>query len=538
MNKKPFPILLMLLICASLAGTGCGDLLSEDNRGGITPEEYFIDEAGFNDLVKSCYAPLRDLYRDPRLMIWGTDIFTRGGSDEGGESEAAGLNEYTVHLSASVPAVKDLWELLYLAIRRCNTTLAHANSIAFDPDRKATGVAEVLFLRSLYYYLLVENWGDVPLMLDEVNAVTTVGTRAPESEVYAQILLDLESAIEPLPILSDYYGRVTRGAAQHLLARLYLTRGYRTYGRGNADFYRAAELAEAVIASGAYHLLADFADVYDQENEENQEIIFAVQYSENGLFNFTDPGGKPGNNKHKFFGWAYDGFPGHARDEVYGRLRPQFFPTPFLYSLYDPAIDSVDAPNEGILTGDTTFYFPNWNQPWTLAQQNAVSYHVINYDQWKPGELNGTGQFPPIWKFHDSKVPYGDDEGVRDTYVFQLSDTYLLAAEARLMLGESAPALAWINAVRQRAAFPGRENEMQITTITLDDILDERARELCGSYLRWLDLKRTGTLISRTTAHNELTALAGGLREMHLLRPIPQSQIDLTSNEFPQNPGY
>jgi hypothetical protein len=127
---------------------------------------------------------------------------------------------------------------------------------------------------------------------------------------------------------------------------------------------------------------------------------------------------------------------------------------------------------------------------------------------------------------------------VRDTYVFQLSGTYLLAAEARLMLGESGVALAYVNALRQRAAVSGRENEMLLQAIDLDDILDERARELCGSYLRWLDLKRTGTLISRTLAHNELAAQAGSLREMHLIRPIPQSQIDLTSNEFPQNPGY
>ncbi len=444
-----------------------------------------------------------------------------------------------------------MWNLLYLAIGRCNTALSRAPGIDFDPGRKAVRVGEALFLRSLYYYLLVEHWGDVPLMLEEINTVITTGHRTPEAEVYAQIILDLESILEVLPEASDDYGRATRGAAQHLLARLYLTRGYRAYGRGNADFLRAAELAEAVIASGTYQLLPDFAAVYDQKNEENAEIIFAVQYSEKVANNFTDPGGKPGNNKHKFFGWDYDGFPGHTRDEVYGRLRPQFFPTRFLYSLYDPETDSryaktflhlfratVDAPNDGIFTGDTTFYFPPWNQPWTQAQRDAADYAVINYEDWQPVETGGAGRFPPIWKFHDDKVPYGDDEGVRDTYVFQLADTYLIAAEARLMRGEFAQALDLVNALRQRAAAPGKESEMLLAAVDLDVILDERARELCGAYLRWLDLKRTGRLIARTLAHNPLAAQAGALREMHLLRPIPQSQIDLTSNPFPQNPGY
>lgn len=549
--KKTSHILFFLLVGFSLAGPGCKGLLTEDNPGGITPEAYYVDEAGFNDLVKSCYAPLRDLYRDPRLMVWGTDLFTRGGNDDGGESEAIGLNEYTGDLNPRIPALKEMWDLLYLAIGRTNTAIARAQTIDFDPERKAARVAEVLFLRSLYYYLLVEHWGDVPLMLEEVNTVITEGTREPESVIYAQMILDLESTLEALPAQSDEYGRVTRGAAQHLLARLYLTRGYRAYGRGSADFLHAAELAETLIAAGTYQLLPDFADVYKQENEENQEIIFAVQYSENVLNNLTDPGGQSGNNKHKFFGWAYDGFPGHTRDAMYGRMRPQFFPTRFLYSLYDPEIDSryattflhlfratVDAPGEGIFVGDTTFYFPPWNQPWTQLQKDSVAYFVVNYDEWKPSLVDGKGQFPPIWKFHDSKVPYGDNYGVRDTYIFQLSGTYLIAAEARLLLGEPALALNYLNVLRQRAAVPGREEEMKLNQIDLNTILDERARELCGSYLRWLDLKRTGTLIARTLAHNELAAQAGSFSEMHLLRPIPQSQIDLTSNEFPQNPGY
>ena len=74
--------------------------------------------------------------------------------------------------------------------------------------------------------------------------------------------------------------------------------------------------------------------------------------------------------------------------------------------------------------------------------------------------------------------------------------------------------------------------------IDIDMILDERARELMGEYVRWYDLKRTGKLIERATKYNPWTAASGSLDEHHLLRPIPQQEIDLSTNNLGQNPGY
>jgi hypothetical protein len=128
----------------------------------------------------------------------------------------------------------------------------------------------------------------------------------------------------------------------------------------------------------------------------------------------------------------------------------------------------------------------------------------------------------------------------------RLAETYLIAAEARLRNGEPGIARQHVNTVRDRAARPDENGDKSANQaalralvpdpITIDFILDERGRELLGEMHRWFDLVRTGTLVERVRAHNPF----GGpnIQEHHALRPIPQDQIDRTSTEFPQNPGY
>jgi hypothetical protein len=124
--------------------------------------------------------------------------------------------------------------------------------------------------------------------------------------------------------------------------------------------------------------------------------------------------------------------------------------------------------------------------------------------------------------------------------LIRLAEMYLVAAEAAWRQNKPAVAADYLNVLRTRAAKPGKEAEMQVEAdeINLDFILDERARELMGEGHRWYDLKRTGTLLERVKQYN-LDA-APNIKEMHLVRPIPQTQIDRVSNpgEFTQNPGY
>jgi starch-binding outer membrane protein, SusD/RagB family len=157
------------------------------------------------------------------------------------------------------------------------------------------------------------------------------------------------------------------------------------------------------------------------------------------------------------------------------------------------------------------------------------------------GTINGNSLYVSLSKFMDpTRATIAEVQSARDAFVIRLAEMYLIAAEAEFKLGDLDAAAGFINAVRTRAALPGKVADMQIVAgdVTLDFILDERAREFAGEQLRWFDLKRTGKLVERVTAHNPVAAAF--VQEYHNVRPIPQKQIDAVTNktEFSQNPGY
>ncbi len=523
-----------------LLTAGCGDLLDEKLISDQTTDNYYVTEQGFNDLVSSAYSPLRDIHKQRNLTLLGTDIFTQVGDPEVNTYQT--MNEYSSQgLNSQTGSVASYWNSLYSAIGRTNTVMDRAATADMDEALKAVRVGEAKFLRAMYYFYLVQQFGDVPLMLNEVTTVITTAERTPQSDVYTQIIKDLEDAMAVLPPQQDDYGRVTLGAAGHLLAKVYLTRGYLEFGQ-STDFQKAADLAEDVIGSGEYRLLDTYAEVFEQGNEVNDEIIFAVQYSDNVAAN------EDGSNAHAIFGQGVDLMTGMDRSSTYNRQQPIYVPTRFLSTLFNPDLDTrydvtflrefyATVTQGDVTQGDLVLYFPRWDQPWTEEEMAAVDYFVVNLDEYYMSPEKNY-QFAPIWKFFEAGLPYGDDLGTRDQFVFRLAETHLIAAEAWLKVGDEPKALANINEVRRRAAVAGSEDAMALTTVTIDDILDERARELAGEEMRWNELKRTGKLIERVKLHNERAAATNAINANHRLRPIPLSQIERTTNEFPQNPGY
>src|SRR5690606_26086662 len=269
---------------------------------------------------------------------------------------------------------------------RTNTAIDRAPGASMNEATKTMRISEIKFLRALYYFYLVQQFGDVPLPLNEITEVVTTTERIPEAQVYEQIIKDLEEAIPVLPPSQEEYGRVTKGAAQHLLAKVYLTRGYRDFA-GSNDFAKAASLATEVIGSGEYQLLDTFGEVFQQGNEENNEILFAVQYSANTVLNGD------GKDAHSLFGQGVDGLIGMDRSSTYNRQQATYVPTIYLSSLYDTDLDSrydvtflrifyATVDKGDVKVGDTVLYFLQWDEPWTAERMAAADYLVVNYDEY------------------------------------------------------------------------------------------------------------------------------------------------------------
>jgi hypothetical protein len=195
---------------------------------------------------------------------------------------------------------------------------------------------------------------------------------------------------------------------------------------------------------------------------------------------------------------------------------------------------------------DTAVWIPDYEVAGAPQFNGATPFKGIII----PPSLWTNSYFPSVKKFMDpTRGSNFNDPSTRPVVMYRFSDVYLIAAEAAFKAGDLANAAAMINVVRQRAAFrksnTAAQNAAAVTAmtitpadVTVDFILDERSREFYGEWQRWLDLVRTRTLITRVKAWNP--EAAPNIQNFHMLRPIPQSEIDrvVVGPKFPQNPGY
>jgi hypothetical protein len=436
-------------------------------------------------------------------------------------------------------------------------------------------IAEARFLRAHYYFLLVEFWGPVHLTFKETTGLETEATRTPEKTVYDSIISDLVYSVDNSPDVQPDFGRVTSWTAKHQLALVYLTRAYKTFARPD-DFGKAADLAVEIIENSGHVLLDDYQEIYNladekgrlsHTNEQNKEIIFSVQYDIDPLLNGA------GNRTHMFFRPHYEGYNrGLKRDlgHGYGISWMWFRPTAWMLENFRPL--DVDSRFEksfqivwyfnrswglpaGASIGDTAIWITDRNLSGAdiaeikarLPGVNLLSWNINTIDQdwslWR-SDVSAVNDnisiWPSPWKMDDNlRAEVNEQKGSRDHIIFRLGETYLLAAEAMLGRdGNSSNALEYINTIRRRAAYPGKETEIEVseTDIDLDFILDEWARECFGEQSRWLDLKRTGKLLERAKKYNP--DAKHNIKDHHVLRPIPANQIIRTTNDFGQNYGY
>jgi len=530
----------------------CQDALQEDVISQIG-NDYLNTAKGLEDGVNAAYTSLRAWYgteRGHNLTEFGTDTYTNGA-----DGSWKFMNTYTNQFDSQNGHVTQLWDEFYRGINTCNAVIERSvNVTGVSEAIKKRRVAEVKFIRAHHYFLMVQLFGPLDLQLTENKVPNKKVTRAPVAAIYDAIIADLQSAIPDLEAVraSNQYGRVTRPAAQHLLGKVYITRAT-SEAKQATDYASAEPLLKSVINDYGFRLLSSFDQVHQFGNERNDEVIFAIQYTRSPLTN----GG--GNNAHVFYLMEYDVQAGMRRDTQNGRPFKRYRMTDYALNTVfaDRVNDSrykasfidvyfsnrpgtfntsfdLSKPSVTFAQGDTAIYIPGFEMP--LAERATKKYQVLvpsRYDE---------RLFPGLKKHLDpGRVDLTQFEGGRDWIAMRLGETYLLLAESLLKQGKVADATAAINMVRKRAAFSGKQAAMEITPaqMTMDFLMEESSRELIGEQFRWLDLKRWGVLIERVKLHNPQAA--PNIKDFHVLRPIPQNQIDRAEggpSGFPQNTGY
>ena len=540
----------ILLIAALLFSTSCEDYLKEDNRSSITTDEFYATQGGYESLVNACYSTLRELYTDMNidnddqknvssmqgLTLLGTDLFCYAKKADQNDI----MDGYFL-LTPDHNWVANVFSNCYKAIQLHHLALDWEDkTVQFDalPLR----VAEVRFLRAYFYHVLVEMYGAVTIVEEAFNQPVTSFERDSEEEVYAFIINELEAVKNILPAQAQDGGRATKGAAEHLLSLVYLSRGYTSFAAAD-DFEKAEQNATSVIESGTYNLLPSFESVFEPGNEENREIIFAIQYDRNSMIN-----GIGGHNAHSWGGL----FAGNAAGMPYrhGQIRPtdqcylQFdkddkrYSASFMVNQYDPYYDYYDdsKPEEDKVISQVYPHASIVNDPENPSPPNWV--FLDEYTVWVPSnEEWEDDNYPWVKKFDDPLAVTRSDNS-RDFFLFRLAETYLIRAEAKIKQGKSGD--DDINAVRARSWDIPSEGA------GIDDLLDERGRELLGECKRWMDLRRTGKIIERVSMYNHAVKRYldqgyepfGPQNGKALKRPIPTDAIIRDGGDYGQNVGY
>jgi hypothetical protein len=551
---KSYKKILTIITAGSLLIASCkdDDFLREEAKDKLTTAVAFTSKAQFDGLSATFYKNLQLLYsskdqtHEAFILGLGTDVMFDP------RDNSVKFNNWGL-VNAQEEFATDFFNLMYDNIKIANTLISEAskpNVIWTNEEQKAATIAEGRFFRGFAYRNLANAYGGVPIVSEPITTAKVDFVRATRDECWAFAKADLEYARVNLPLTTTTVGRVTRAAADHFLAEVNIS--LKDYAGAIAAATRVIDGTDGSYALvkarfGTRNTTADYDinkdyyyDLFAMGNQNRQtgntEGLLVAQFEvtptggviQGGVTGFTRPliermmWSQP---------WALikAGYTNVAQDTT---GRGVAFVRPTNYTIYDIWKNAGTDMRTNETNIKRKFYFgPNIAastgfkpgqlipKSFLTTREDTMSYIYPNWAKF------GTDR-------HIGGIP--DNGYVRDFYVARLPETYFLRAEAHLANSRADLAAQDLNVVRDRA----KARLIGAGEVTIDFILDERARELFGEEFRMLTLTRLGLLYDRTKRFGN-PASGASVSVNNNLMPIPQTAIERNVGaKMLNNPGY
>ena len=518
-----FAAVIAIITCIVFVLPGCKKMLDTEAQGAYDADNYpYPGGSGpYDQYIFGAYNELRNFNVHSQSYIVASSIRSDD-ADKGSNDADGGANATTMDNFPVLPSngfCNTIWLGNYALINRCNTTIKEVNTntnIVATDDIKRQTVGEARFLRAYAYFNLVRFFGRVPL-IDTLFSDPAAQNNVPQStaaQIYTFIENDLIYAASVLPAswAANFVGRATSGAANGLLAKVYLTQQKWTQAMGAANI---------VMTSGKYDLSTSYDRIFREEGENSKESVFEVQATasatiqqDNGV-QYAQIQGVRGVGSWDL-GWGWNS-PSRNLDTSYEANDPRRTRT-ILYLSRRGVGGQSDTLFQTIY-GETT---PFWAGNTTSGTYPNPRYNHKVYTN--PSLRASIGNRFGYWM---------------NVRILRYADVVLMYAEAANEVSNTTAAQNALNSVRARARQGAPAGTLPDVVTTDQAVLRaairrERRSELAMEHDRFFDLVRWGI------AQNILNAVGKTSfnNNRDVLLPIPQTQIDLSAGVLTQNPGY
>lgn len=532
--KKINTLLGATVLLCSIFGSCSEDLLYPECQTAPTSSFLYTNAEGLSKAVIGLYAKDRSIVSSSEaelyavtMMDYCTDLMTfRGGT----AATFARLNSF----KTSTSQFNDFWKLHYTLIGKANEIIDGAKELGLEDSSIAQSYGEACCFRARSYFLLYQRFERLYLNAESTSVDNAFGRTfraASKDEVFSQIKSDLDEAIKYLDwsrpgagTEKEEAGRLTKAVAKHIRAQVALW---------EEDWERAATECEEIFANGTYKMADKTLTVFTGADYNNPEVLYAFQFSNQpGGGNSVSDGVVSGHRLALIVTPAYKGIGGFVETTDYGGYGwGRVYPNTYLFSLYDKTKDNR--------------YTDMFQFEWKYNDPSSEKYGQL----FVPTGTQYITNAHPCSVKHMDKWTIADDPtrrtSFRDAIVYRLAETALIASEAYFHMDQNEKALEFYNKTYKRAT-----GEDFTGVLTLEDILEETARELHFEGVRWGQLKRLGLLGERVRAHagdtkaedpklpSDYADARTNFRDDRDYRwPIPQTQLDLMPG-FGQNAGW